>query len=199
MWCKISGIENILFTVEVERINKKFSDINLEDIKMYHRECSGGKIDCRKISKGKLYPEDASKFFVSGDKGEDLRDEQGNYIEDYADYLEFFCSKCKKRLWAFKGIQALSAVKWATITGKADALSGDLEADWWGEVYDNYDPQMLCKKEEDRNMAYAIVVQRDANVVYCPYCSGKLVPSGSYCPFCGTNIEECLAEVKNPK
>jgi len=32
--------------------------------------------------------------------------------------------------------------------------------------------------------------------IYCPYCGEQLMPGGSYCAFCGTNIEERIKELE---
>jgi len=159
------------FTIVIKKVeyDKEIKDIS--DLELFHGECYDGRIEATEISKGRLF-KDTSKGWP---------------------HLAFVCTKCKTRVWVSPSDDPYVKIFKTAVDGKKRRMSSSKSEEGWCDgVHADYDSNEMFNYRR----VYVYVSQKGVNELFCPYCGGQLMPEGSYCPFCGINVEDRVKELK---
>lgn len=185
------------FTIEVEKveIEKRYEEVTLKDLKMYHKECYGGEIVAEEILGGRIF-----------------RDSEPS------DYLVVNCKRCHRRVWVWLDNSPHEPILKTMFDGKKRRIYKSASI---GKIFPNYSTKLLYNESWVKSDHYSdlnfkkyhvdfYVVQKDSEKfypepslgefpfeeIYCSYCGEELLPIFFFCPFCGANIKERIEETK---
>ncbi|XOA42830.1 MAG: zinc ribbon domain-containing protein [Candidatus Nealsonbacteria bacterium] len=158
---------------------------------MWHRECYGGKIEIKEIKRGSI------------DNYKNLR-----MLSSYeSSFLPLLCLRCKIKLWIdLKDIEEIKGMANKIIITAFDGKKRKITN--YGVITDKID--YLHTNPERKKVKVTVIqkkpeikekskVQREIDEIYCPYCGKLLSPEVSICPFCGTEIEDRILEMRLKK